>query len=96
MSFNAVYARFFGENKPARSTVEVARLPKDALVEIEVRRPILTRTEERTDLLACLPPRHSDYRHHRVERSFPHLLHERGSEGFPCHIESRPAARPKA
>jgi 2-iminobutanoate/2-iminopropanoate deaminase len=34
--FNEVYADFFGEHKPARSTVEVARLPKDALVEIEV------------------------------------------------------------
>jgi 2-iminobutanoate/2-iminopropanoate deaminase len=34
--FNQIYADFFGEHKPARSTVEVARLPKDALVEIEV------------------------------------------------------------
>lgn len=32
---NAVYAEFFGEHKPARSFVEAARLPKDALVEIE-------------------------------------------------------------
>jgi len=32
---NEVYARYFGENGPARSTVEVSRLPKDALVEIE-------------------------------------------------------------
>mgnify|MGYP001166093635 FL=1 len=32
---NAVYAAFFGEHRPARSTVEVSRLPKDALVEIE-------------------------------------------------------------
>ncbi len=32
---NAVYAEFFAENPPARSTVEVARLPKDVLVEIE-------------------------------------------------------------
>jgi len=32
---NAVYATFFPENPPARSTIEVARLPKDALVEIE-------------------------------------------------------------
>lgn len=32
---NAVYAEFFTENCPARSAVEVARLPKDALVEIE-------------------------------------------------------------
>lgn len=34
--FNKVYAEFFeGNATPARSTVEVARLPKDALVEIE-------------------------------------------------------------
>lgn len=34
---NEVYSKFFKEgNYPARSTVEVARLPKDALVEIEV------------------------------------------------------------
>ncbi len=32
---NAVYANFFGEARPARSCVEVARLPKDGLVEIE-------------------------------------------------------------
>lgn len=32
---NAVYSRFFSNNFPARSCVEVARLPKDALVEIE-------------------------------------------------------------
>lgn len=33
---NAIYASYFGEHKPARSTVEVARLPKDVLVEIEL------------------------------------------------------------
>ncbi len=33
---NEVYARYFPERHPARSTVEVARLPKDVLVEIEV------------------------------------------------------------
>jgi len=32
---NDVYARFFPENPPARSTVEVSGLPKGALVEIE-------------------------------------------------------------
>ncbi len=32
---NQVYAQVFGEHKPARATVEVARLPLDALVEIE-------------------------------------------------------------
>ena len=35
-AMNAVYAEFFkAENAPARSTIQVARLPKDALVEIE-------------------------------------------------------------
>ncbi|QJC50183.1 deaminase [Paenibacillus albicereus] len=33
---NEVYASFFGDHKPARSAVEVARLPKDVLVEIEL------------------------------------------------------------
>lgn len=33
--FNEVYAGFFSAPYPARSTVEVARLPKDVLVEIE-------------------------------------------------------------
>lgn len=33
---NAVYAEFFDENPPARSTIAVAALPKGALVEIEV------------------------------------------------------------
>lgn len=33
---NEVYGEHFGEHKPARSAVEVARLPKDAKVEIEV------------------------------------------------------------
>jgi 2-iminobutanoate/2-iminopropanoate deaminase len=32
---NAVYADFFGSHAPARSTVEVARLPKDVKVEID-------------------------------------------------------------
>jgi len=32
---NTIYAEFFGNHKPARSAVEVARLPKDVLVEIE-------------------------------------------------------------
>ena len=32
---NEVYATFFPSEPPARSAVEVARLPKDALVEIE-------------------------------------------------------------
>ncbi len=33
---NQIYSAFFGDHKPARSCVEVARLPKDGLVEIEV------------------------------------------------------------
>ena len=33
---NEIYAAAFGEHKPARSTVQVAKLPKGALVEIEV------------------------------------------------------------
>ncbi len=32
---NGVYAEFFGDAPPARSAVEVARLPKDVLIEIE-------------------------------------------------------------
>jgi 2-iminobutanoate/2-iminopropanoate deaminase len=34
-AMNSVYAEVFGSNPPARSTVEVARLPRDVLVEIE-------------------------------------------------------------
>ena len=33
---NEIYAAAFGEHKPARSTVQVVKLPKGALVEIEV------------------------------------------------------------
>jgi 2-iminobutanoate/2-iminopropanoate deaminase len=40
-TINEIYASYFGEHKPARSTVEVARLPKDALIEIE--------------MIACIP-----------------------------------------
>jgi len=35
-AMNEIYASFFPTPAPARSTVEVARLPKDALVEIDV------------------------------------------------------------
>jgi 2-iminobutanoate/2-iminopropanoate deaminase len=35
-AMNEVYARYFTSAPPARSTVEVARLPKDVLVEIDV------------------------------------------------------------
>jgi len=34
-AINEAYGQFFGDHKPARATVEVARLPKDALVEID-------------------------------------------------------------
>lgn len=33
---NEVYAQAFGDHRPARSTVQVARLPRDAKVEIEL------------------------------------------------------------
>lgn len=35
VAVNGVYAKFFGNHTPARSAVEVARLPKDVLVEVE-------------------------------------------------------------
>jgi 2-iminobutanoate/2-iminopropanoate deaminase len=35
-AMNEVYAKFFSENPPARATVQAARLPRDAKVEIEV------------------------------------------------------------
>ncbi|MGC2112013.1 MAG: RidA family protein [Candidatus Korobacteraceae bacterium] len=35
-AMNEVYGRYFTQSPPARSTVEVARLPKDVLIEIEV------------------------------------------------------------
>ena len=34
-AMNDVYARYFSETKPARATVQAARLPRDARVEIE-------------------------------------------------------------
>ena len=34
-AMNEVYGRFFSDNKPARATVQAARLPRDAKVEIE-------------------------------------------------------------
>jgi 2-iminobutanoate/2-iminopropanoate deaminase len=33
---NEIYATFFGSTRPARSTVQVARLPRDARVEIDL------------------------------------------------------------
>jgi 2-iminobutanoate/2-iminopropanoate deaminase len=35
-NINEVYAGFFAKDPPARSVVEVSRLPKDVLVEIEL------------------------------------------------------------
>ncbi len=35
-AMNEVYGKYFSEAPPARSTVEVSRLPKDVMVEIEV------------------------------------------------------------
>ena len=35
-AMNAVYGKYFSASLPARSTVEVSRLPKDVLVEIDV------------------------------------------------------------
>ena len=35
-AMNEVYAKYFTKEPPARSTIQVARLPKDALVEIEI------------------------------------------------------------
>jgi 2-iminobutanoate/2-iminopropanoate deaminase len=34
-AFNEIYARYFGEGQPARSTVQVSRLPAGAIVEVE-------------------------------------------------------------
>lgn len=34
--FNRTYAAFFGDHRPARSVVQVGRLPKDAEVEVEL------------------------------------------------------------
>jgi 2-iminobutanoate/2-iminopropanoate deaminase len=36
VEMNEAYGKFFGEHPPARSTVEVSRLPRDARVEIDV------------------------------------------------------------
>jgi 2-iminobutanoate/2-iminopropanoate deaminase len=35
-ALNEVYASYFGDHKPARSTIEAARLPRDVYVEIEL------------------------------------------------------------
>jgi 2-iminobutanoate/2-iminopropanoate deaminase len=35
-AMNEVYARYFGKNPPARTTVEVARLPRDVRIEIDL------------------------------------------------------------
>ncbi len=33
---NEIYAQAFKEHKPARSTIEISKLPKDVLIEIEL------------------------------------------------------------
>jgi 2-iminobutanoate/2-iminopropanoate deaminase len=35
-AMNEIYAKYFGATKPARATVQVARLPRDVKVEIDV------------------------------------------------------------
>jgi len=35
-AMNEIYARYFPQNRPARTTVEVARLPRDILIEIDL------------------------------------------------------------
>jgi 2-iminobutanoate/2-iminopropanoate deaminase len=35
-AMNVVYAKYFGARKPARATVQVARLPRDARIEIDL------------------------------------------------------------
>ena len=35
-AMNEIYARYFGAHRPARSTIQAARLPRDVRVEIEV------------------------------------------------------------
>ena len=34
-AMNEVYGKFFGDHKPARATIQAARLPKDVLVEMD-------------------------------------------------------------
>jgi 2-iminobutanoate/2-iminopropanoate deaminase len=46
VAMNEVYGRHFAAEPPARSTVEVARLPKDVLVEIDVIALLLTSYEK--------------------------------------------------
>jgi 2-iminobutanoate/2-iminopropanoate deaminase len=36
VKFNGIYAGYFGDTPPARETVEVARLPRDVLVEVSL------------------------------------------------------------
>ena len=52
---NAIYADFFGDHKPARSAVQVARLPLDALFEIEA---IVRSVSKGRD--ACAYDQHAD------------------------------------
>jgi 2-iminobutanoate/2-iminopropanoate deaminase len=36
VAMNEIYGKYFTQDPPARSTIEVARLPKDVMVEIEI------------------------------------------------------------
>jgi|SRR5690606_24217925 len=46
-AFNEVYASFFGDHRPARSTVQAAALPRDVLVEIELIAAISVESERK-------------------------------------------------
>jgi 2-iminobutanoate/2-iminopropanoate deaminase len=45
-AMNEVYGRWFGDHKPARSTVQAARLPRDVAVEIEAIGVLLERNSQ--------------------------------------------------
>jgi 2-iminobutanoate/2-iminopropanoate deaminase len=53
VTVNGIYTEFFGDHKPARSAVEVARLPKDVLFEMEaiVRLVLVTSVSTALELL---------------------------------------------
>jgi 2-iminobutanoate/2-iminopropanoate deaminase len=55
-AMNEVYARYFGEHRPGRSTVQVARLPRDARVEIA--------------LVAAVVESRGDARHNQSPKNF--------------------------
>lgn len=75
VEFNNVYAKHMGDHKPARSTIEVARLPKDALVEVS--QPGSAIPIE----LTCVP---ISGRVHRPEQMTPKSSVELVAPGRPC------------